>query len=64
MKYLKLFEEFVITKPKSKEETEISDKTIDDVLKDDFLEDEENIESDLVSQGKTGVYQIKNWQVY
>ena len=65
MKYLKLFEEFVITKPKPKEETEISsDKTIDDVLKDDFLEDEENIESDLVSQDKTGVYQIKNWQVY
>ena len=51
-------------KPKPKEETEISDKTIDDVLKDDFLEDEENIESDLVSQDKTGVYQIKNWQVY
>ena len=63
MKYLKLFEEFIITKPKSKEEREISDKTIDDVLKDDFLEDEENIESDLVSQDK-GVYQIKNWKVY
>jgi hypothetical protein len=64
MKYLKLFEEFVITKPKSKEETEISDKTIDDVLKDDFLEDEENIESNLVTQDKMGVYQIKNWRIY
>ena len=60
MKYLKLFEEFVITKPKPKEE-EISNKTIDDVLKDDFLKQEEN---DLVSQDERGVYQIKNWQVY
>lgn len=64
MKYLKLFEEFVITKPKPKEKTEISDKTIDDVLKDDFLEDEENIESNLVTQDKMGVYQIKNWRIY
>jgi hypothetical protein len=63
MKYLKLFEEFVVTKPKPKEEINLSDKTIDDVLKDDFLEDEENIE-DLVTQDKMGVYQIKNWRVY
>jgi len=62
MRYLKLFEEFVTTKPKPKEETVLSDTTID-VLKDDFLEDEENIE-DLVTQDKMGVYQIKNWRVY
>lgn len=61
MKYLKLFEEFVITKPKSKDEIEISDKTVDDIFKDDFLEDEEN---DLVIQDDRGVYQIKNWEVY
>lgn len=61
MKYLKLFEEFVVTKPKSKDEIEISDKTVDDIFKDDFLEDEEN---DLVIQDDRGVYQIKNWEVY
>jgi hypothetical protein len=61
MKYLKLFEEFVITKPKSKDEIEISDKTVDDIFKDDFLEDGEN---DLVIQDDRGVYQIKNWTTY
>lgn len=63
MKYLKLFEEFVITKQKSKVETEISDKTVDDVLKDDFLKDEES-EQKEVSQDERGIYQIKNWKVY
>ena len=33
MKYLKLFEEFVITKPKPKEEINLSDKTIDEYYK-------------------------------
>jgi hypothetical protein len=60
MKYLKLFEEFVITKPKPKE-IEISDKTIDDVLSDDFFEDEED---ETVSVDKNGVIDIKNWKVY
>jgi hypothetical protein len=62
MKYLKLFEEFVITKPKPKE-FEVSDKTIDDVLKDDFLKDVEEDEKE-VTQDEKGVYQIKNWKVY
>jgi hypothetical protein len=62
MKYLKLFEEFVITKPKPKTETEISDKTVDDVLKDDFLKDEEDLKE--VTKDEKGVYQIKNWKVY
>jgi len=64
MKYLKLFEEFVITKPKPKEvevKKEISDKTIDDVLSDDFFEDEED---ETVSVDKNGVIDIKNWKVY
>jgi hypothetical protein len=62
--YLKLFEEFVITKPKPKEvevKKEISDKTIDDVLSDDFFEDEED---ETVSVDKNGVIDIKNWKVY
>jgi hypothetical protein len=63
MKYLKLFEEFVITKPKPKEieKDELSGKNIDDVLKDDFLEDED---SDEVIKDEKGVYQIKNWTTY
>lgn len=62
MKYLKLYEEFkilqdlidkeVIEKP----EIEITDTTIDDVLKDDFF--------DQVKQDSNGVYQILNWEVY
>jgi hypothetical protein len=62
MKYLKLFEEFVVSKPKETEsEKEISDKTIDDVLKDDFFDDEED---ERVSIDKDGVINIKNWKVY
>lgn len=64
MKYLKLFEEFVVSNPKPKEtesEKEISDKTIDDVLKDDFFEDDED---ERVSIDKDGVINIKNWKVY
>lgn len=63
MKYLKLFEEFVVSNPKPKEtesEKEISYKTIDDVLKDDFFEEED----ERVSIGKDGVINIKNWKVY
>jgi hypothetical protein len=61
MKYLKLFEEFVVTKSKSKEEINLSDKTIDDVLKDDFLDEMDEKE---VTQDNSGIYQIKNWKVY
>lgn len=62
MKYLKLFEEFVISKPKPKE-IEISDKTIDDVLKDDFLKDSD-LDEDEVIKTDNNVYQIKKWKVY
>ena len=60
---MKLFEEFILTKPKQKEVEKdiLSDKTVDDVLKDDFLEDED---SDEVIKDERGVYQIKNWTIY
>ena len=63
MRFLKLFEEFILTKPKPKEveKDPLSDKTVDDVLKDDFLEDED---SDEVIKDERGVYQIKNWTIY
>jgi hypothetical protein len=53
----------VVSNPKPKEtesEKEISDKTIDDVLKDDFFDEED----ERVSIGKDGVINIKNWKVY
>jgi len=63
MIYLKLYEEF---RTKELEETEVqdqhlSDKTIDDVLKDDFFDDKEESE---VFQDERGVYHINNWNVY
>jgi hypothetical protein len=67
MRYLKLYEEF---KTELEEETEVkkdqelSDKTIDDVLDSDFFKDQEEEESDEVTQDERGVYQIKNWLVY
>ncbi len=67
MRYLKLYEEF---KTELEEETEVkkdqelSDKTIDDVLDPDFFKDQEEEESDEVTQDERGVYQIKNWLVY
>jgi hypothetical protein len=63
MRYLKLYEEF---RTEELEETEVqyqelSDKTIDDVLKDDFFDDKEESE---VFQDERGVYHINNWNVY
>jgi hypothetical protein len=65
MIYLKLYEEF---RTEELEETEVqdqelSDKTIDDVLKYDFFDDEKEEESE-VFQDKKGVYHIKNWTIY
>jgi hypothetical protein len=63
MKYLKLFENFVLTELDPK--YQISDKTIDDVLKDDFFKDEEEKDDeDSVERDIRGVYKIKNWLVY
>ena len=54
MKYLKLFDAFVT-------DIELSDKTIDDVLKPDFFEEEIDKGSTIDSNG---VIHIKNWNIY
>lgn len=58
MRKLKLYEEFI----QSQVQIELSDKTIDDVLDDDFFDTEE--QEELLSQDKNGVYRIKNWKYY
>jgi hypothetical protein len=60
MKYLRLYEDFIELQIQDEIETEVelSDKTIDDVLSDDFFKDENDETKDDV------VYQIKNWKVY
>jgi hypothetical protein len=55
VKYLKLFEAFVT-------DIELSDKTIDDVLKPDFFEEE--IEDEGSTIDSNGVIHIKNWNIY
>lgn len=59
MRYLKLFEAFVETMPKR----ELSDKTIDDVLKPGFF-DEDEIEDKGSTIDSNGVIHIKNWNTY
>lgn len=56
MRYLKLYEEFKKQELVEEPEIELTDITIDDVLKDDFF--------DQVKQDSNGVYQILNWEVY
>jgi hypothetical protein len=56
VKYLKLFETFVT-------DIELSDKTIDDVLKPGFF-DEEEIEDKGSTIDSNGVIHIKNWNTY
>jgi hypothetical protein len=64
MKYLKLYEEFKYEEVIEPEvQTELSDKTTDDVFKDDFFNDEEKL-NDEVYQDKNGVYHITNWATY
>ena len=65
MKYLKLYEEFKYEEELIEPEvqTEISDKTSDDVFKDDFFNDEEESNGEAY-QDKNGVYHITNWTVY
>ncbi len=66
MKYLKLYEEFKYEEDLIEPEvqTEVSDKTTDDIFKDDFFKEEE-VESDKeVYKDKNDVYHIKNWMVY
>jgi len=60
VRYLKLFEAFVETIPKR----ELSDKTIDDVFKPGFFDDEEEIEDKGSIIDSNGVIHIKNWNIY
>jgi hypothetical protein len=62
MNYLKLYEEFIQSEIEVQDDVELSDKTIDDVLSDDFFDDLDDDE--LLSQDKDGVYNIKNWKYY
>ena len=65
MKYLKLYENFVqdleddvdVMEP----EVKLSNKTIDDVLKDDFFDDVKDTKSYIDS---SGIIHIKNWKIY
>lgn len=60
MRYLKLFEAFVELMPKRV----LSDKTIDDVLKPGFFDEEEDVEDKGSIIDSNGVIHIKNWNIY
>ena len=64
MKYIKLYEEFTyeqdLLEPEVELQPEVSDKTIDDVLEPEFLEEPE----EEVTQDKRGVYNISGWYIY
>lgn len=65
MKFIKTYEEFRFKDEDEdtevlEPEVELSDKTIDDVLSDDFFEDED--EGPFVDN--KGVVNIKNWKIY
>jgi septin family protein len=67
MRYLKLYEEFrteELEETEVKQDQELSDKTIDDVLNPKFFSEEEKEESEEVFQDERGVYHISNWTTY
>ncbi len=63
MKWIKLYEDFKyeqeILEPELDLEKETSDKTVDDVLKTDFFENDNK-----VYQDERGVYHITDWKIY
>ncbi len=63
MKWIKLYEDFKyeqeILEPELDFEKETSDKTVDDVLKTDFFENDNK-----VYQDERGVYHITDWKIY
>jgi len=67
VRYLKTYEEFKFKEEEDTDvlepEVELSDKTIDDVLSDDFLKDVEEEDKDSYIDNK-GVIHIKNWKTY
>lgn len=65
MKYLKFYKEYKIAEIDIEDDIELSDKTIDDVLKDDFIKDiESDIKKNVVIKDKNNVYTITDWKVY
>ena len=61
-KYIRLYEEFREYRDVQVQEVpevELSDKTIDDVLSDDFFEDEEDLEGK-----EDDVVNVTGWEVY
>lgn len=63
MKWIKLYEDFQyedeVVDTEIEIEKEVSDKTINDVLKSDFFEDRDDVFRD-----ERGVYHISGWNVY
>ncbi len=63
MKWIKLYEDFKyeqeILEPELDLDKETSDKTVDDVLKTDFFENDNK-----VYQDERGVYHITDWKIY
>jgi hypothetical protein len=65
MKYLKFYKEYKLAEIDVEDDIELSDKTIDDVLKDDFIKDiESDIEKNVVIKDKNNVYTITDWKSY
>lgn len=68
MRYLKLYEEFVETDTITKKEVELSDKTIDDVLKGKLFDKEDGKDKDIEDKNvfidSKSVVHIKNWKQY
>jgi len=66
MRYIKLYDNFTYDKETETlidvdSEKEITNKTIDDVLKDDFFDDEKDSD---VKKDNRGVYHITDWKIY
>lgn len=68
MRYLKLYEKFIqdIDDIDVDQDIELSDKTIDDVMKDDFFDDvkDKDLKSDDSYIDSKGTIHIKNWKIY
>lgn len=61
MRYLKLYENFITETEILQPEVEISNTTIDDVLKPGFFKNKNEEESFIDSKG---IIHIKNWKQY
>jgi hypothetical protein len=66
MKYIRLYEEFIKTKEVDViDDQELSDKSIDDILSDDFFSDQElDNEVNRLDKHSKNIHHIKNWKVY